>query len=200
MNLLRAARAGFLDADGSPARRAAAMGDQRRVAGRDVHAMALAHVQFGHRLGHGHADADALVVGQRDDAADAPAVLVADQRDALRRTRRARLPTSRGSSGRTATGPRSNSDDAQTAATHCGGNERFQARMAGGLRRRQPPVAEDTSGESGGHVDDPVGREPLGHVVVARDGDQPAADLAGADALGSPPPRRRGRRCDRRRW
>ena len=40
------------------------MGDQRRVAGGDVHAMPLAHVQLGHRLGHRHADADALVVGQ----------------------------------------------------------------------------------------------------------------------------------------
>ena len=56
------------------------MGDQRRMAAGDVHAMPLVHVQLGHGLGHRHAHAHALIVGQRDDAADPPAVLPADQR------------------------------------------------------------------------------------------------------------------------
>ena len=68
------------------------MGDERRVACGDVDAVALLHVQVGDGLGDRHADADALVVGQRDDAADSPAALVPDQRRPSRRTRRVPLP------------------------------------------------------------------------------------------------------------
>ena len=49
------------------------------------------------------------------------------------------------------------------------------------LDRRSPKTPPGES--AGGHVDDPVGREPVGHVVVARDGHEPAADLAGSDAF-----------------
>ena len=58
-----------------PTRRAAAMGQQGGVAGRHVQAVPLRQVQLGHGLRHRHTDADALVVGQGDDAADAPAIL-----------------------------------------------------------------------------------------------------------------------------
>ena len=67
------------------------MGDQRRMAAGDVHAMSLVNVQFRHRLGYRRADADALVVGQGDDAADSPAILLSDQRHGgAERDRRAR--------------------------------------------------------------------------------------------------------------
>ena len=50
------------------------------------------------------------------------------------------------------------------------------------LDRRSPKTPPRERGR--GHVDHPIRREPLGHVVVAGDGHEAAADLARADALG----------------
>src|SRR5690348_13075602 len=36
---------------------------------------------------------------------------------------------------------------------------------------------------AGRHVDDPIRLEPIGDVVVTRDGDEPARNVAAADAL-----------------
>jgi hypothetical protein len=37
---------------------------------------------------------------------------------------------------------------------------------------------------AGGHVEHPIGLEPLGHVIVTRDGDEPARNITAANALG----------------
>ena len=51
------------------------------------------------------------------------------------------------------------------------------------LDRRSPKTPPRERGR--GHVEHPVGLEPLGHVVVARDGHEPAGDPARANPLGN---------------
>ena len=54
------------------------MGEHSGVAGGDIDAVALRAVQLGDGFGDAHADADALIVGKRDEARDAPVMVAAD--------------------------------------------------------------------------------------------------------------------------
>src|ERR1700722_18315683 len=73
-------RAGLLDFRGSPLRRVPAVGNHRRIAGRDAESFSSLDVQIANRLGYLHSDADALIVGQRHQPRDAPAPWPADHR------------------------------------------------------------------------------------------------------------------------
>ena len=56
------------------------MADQRRMAAGDVDPQPLGAMQRGHRRHDPHADAHALVVGQRHDAREPPVVSLGDHR------------------------------------------------------------------------------------------------------------------------
>ena len=139
--------------------------------------MPLPHVHLGHGLGHRHADAHALVVGQRDDAADSPAVLAADQRHRGAERHRQAFPQGQEAPG--VLGQRA----AQIVMARKQPPRTAPATKDLKLDRRSPKTPPGERGR--GHVDHPVRRQPLGHVVVAGDGHEAAADLARADSLGN---------------
>ena len=113
------------------------MRDHRRMTGRDVQPLAGGDVLRGHRLGCPHAHADALIIRQRDDAADSPMSAPADDRQRRAKT----YPPPLREVTRKRLGPfcsirRSNSDAAEQGPRACPATDRFPARFR---------VAEDAS-------------------------------------------------------
>ena len=106
---------------------------------------------------------------------DAAAVLAADQRQRRAKRGRHAVPQREVALGEVAQAA------AQIVMTRKQPPRLTRATNDFKLDRRSPktPPLE----RRGRHVDDPVGLEPLGHVVVARHGDEAAADAARANPL-----------------
>ena len=109
---LRARAAGFFYVHGSPQRRAFAVANERRVAAGDVDAVAFGAVQFGDCRDGPHADADALEIGQRDDAREAAVVFLGDHRQRRTEVHGDAFPGGKVTPRGRPRASRSNSDDA----------------------------------------------------------------------------------------
>ena len=142
------------------------------------------NLRIAESAGPGELDPDSLEVRQGDDAADPPAVLAPDQRDGRAKSDGHPLPQRQETSGRRAQRP------AQIVIARKHPPRSTPATKDLKLDRRSwktPPVER-----RGGHVDNPVGLEPLGYVVMTGDGHEAAPHASAADRLGN------GRRGDPR--
>ena len=151
------------------------MADERRMAARDVDPMPFGAVQLGDGGDRTHADADALVVGERYDTRESAMILSRDHGN-----RRAKIHGDAFPGCEITTG-RYRKPAVQIVMTLKQLPRIHFAAMDFQLDRRSPKTPPLQL--AGGHVEDPIGLEPGGDVVVARHGDEAAWYVAAADAF-----------------
>ena len=160
--LPRAAEA--FEAEGPPLRGGAAAGDDGGVAGGDADAEAAGGLVLADPFGQAEADAETLIVRQRDEAADPFASAVAEGGEGGTEGDGAAVPEG------DVTGGGSRQAAAQIMMS---GKQRPEALPAAADLQANGPSPKGPSGQvAGRHVQMPVGGEPLQHVVVAGDRDE----------------------------
>lgn len=175
-------RARGFDGHSLPGGIAADVVDHGGMAGRDIHTVAFSPMPVGNGLERAGPDTDALVVGQGNEPADAAMPFASDQGNGGTESNGFVLPE-RGEASR---------GGVERAAEVVMFGERLPERSLTGDHVEVDSGASRSPGRDVpcGHVENPVGCQPGGDIVVACHGDESALETARPDGLGN------GRRTD----